>query len=665
MIKYVLIVLFALLISGYYNFSSRPEIPVSRRWLLFVLRFISLGILLLLLISPILYYTQHKNLAPQILVLNDNSASMDTKHGATAKSAYMKPLLSKLKGRFSDAGYDLVEHSFANGLEGDNGSSLLAASLKQLGEKSNLQNLDGVLIASDGWLRDESLAIVQQLGCPFYVLADSSQSPSPDLAITNVRSNRYAWRNEPNTIRAEFSAENYTGPAKAKLLIGNRVVSQQNISLEAGKKNSIDFTQRFNQTGFFTWKVELSTLENETRLSNNTYPGAIEVLADKERIILISDKPAWDNKFTLDAISSNPRWTAESYLNRDGRLYIGEKPIAKLSAENLAAIIVVNNGLLKLDSATAAFVTTSHSNGVGLLYQGIPVAELAQSLPIQRSNVTSSYQGFITPNPAAANYPMLSPLTSAAKDVPPVDYYYVTTSPQSEVLASINNPQNSPAIVAKSIGGTHSLAFATLNLWRWQMQSGDDGYKKMISSSLTWLSNKNTGTYNAIYNNSYFQGEDIRIRLRVEDSIRQSRLDLSPRIVITDKDNKEVLADYMTREGEEYSFKADLKDPGTYSFTIADKDSGKSTKGRFELSNSSLESRDFGYNLPLLSWLAAETNGKLLYASNLDSFTPLPAVKEVLVSRREVSLYKKWYILSLFILAFCVELYLRRRWGLL
>jgi hypothetical protein len=95
------------------------------------------------------------------------------------------------------------------------------------------------------------------------------------------------------------------------------------------------------------------------------------------------------------------------------------------------------------------------------------------------------------------------------------------------------------------------------------------------------------------------------------------------------------------------------------------KESGQSTKGRFELSDSSLEKRDFGYNLPLLSWLANETNGKLLFQSNLNAFSPLPAQAEELVSRKEIALYKKWYFLSLFILAFCLELYFRRRWGLL
>jgi hypothetical protein len=83
------------------------------------------------------------------------------------------------------------------------------------------------------------------------------------------------------------------------------------------------------------------------------------------------------------------------------------------------------------------------------------------------------------------------------------------------------------------------------------------------------------------------------------------------------------------------------------------------------LSESSLENRDFAYNLPLLTWIASQSNGKLIWDKDAESINIVPAFKETRISRREVALYKKWYILSLFILAFCIELYLRRRWGLL
>lgn len=665
MLKYILIALFALAISGFYNYSSHPEIPISRRWLLFFLRSISLGIILLLLISPILYYIQRKSLKPQIVVLEDTSRSMSLKHGSSTKAAFLKPAAGKLGSLFRDAGYEVIEHRFANGLEGDEGSSLLGKTLEQLKHDKSLNNLAGIILASDGWMRDESLSSAQQLGLPFYVLADSSLSPTPDLAVSNVRSNRYAYRNEPNTIRADFISENYSGAAEARFMLGNRIISRQSLKLEAGKPQSLDFTHRFTQTGFFNWSVELAPLPNESRISNNSFPGAIEVLSDKERIILISDKPAWDNKFILDAITANPRWEVQTYLNRSGKLFSGETAVNKLVGDNLAAVVIINNGMIKLDSSTINFINGAHARGVGIMYQGLPVAELSTILPLQKSNILTMYQGFITPSAAAVNYPMLSPLSEGSGDIPPIDYYYVTASAGAEVLASINNPQSSPAIAVKNIGGARSLAFSTLNLWRWQLQSKDDGFNKLIGNCLTWLSNKSTSGYDAIYNSSYMQGEEIIIKLRVEDEIRQRKLDVSPRIRIVDEDNKEVLSDFLTRQDEEYSIQAELAEPGVYSFEISDKESGKSSKGKFVISDASLENRDFGYNLPLLAWLASFNGGKMIFSNAVEAFPVLPAVEEELVSRREIALYKKWYILSLFILAFCVELYLRRRWGLL
>lgn len=665
MLKYILIVLFSLLISGYYNYHSRPEISVSRRLLLFALRFISLSILLLLLISPIFYFTRHQQLKPILAVLSDNSASMDLPHGKLSKTKALQPHLEKMLSRYREAGYEIVEHRFANGLEGDNQSTLLGKSLTELSGDKSLGNLSTLLIASDGWLHDESLAAVNQLGHPIIVLADSSSNSFPDLKVNTVDAGRYAWRNEPSTMRADFSSENYDGPALAKLYIGDKLISSKNLNLKSGQQSSIDFTHRFNSTGFFPWRVELSPLANESLLGNNNYPGAIEVLAEKQRIVLISDKPAWDNKFTLDAISANPRWAVESYLNREGRLFGKNNQPTSLQSTNLASWVIVNNGSLKLDNTTANLVISSVDKGTGLLFQGLPLPELSSVLPMQRSNVQSPYQGFINPAPAAVNYPMLETLSAEVQNIPPVDYYYVTASSGAEVLATINNPQASPAIVAGTAAGKRTLGFSTLNLWRWQMQSGEDNYKKLISNCLTWLSTRSAGGFSAIYNPSYFLGEEISIGLRVEDDIQQTRLNVSPRIRILDKDNKEVISDFLTRDNREYRFKTFLDKPGTYSFEISDPESKQTAKGRFILGESSLETRDYGYNLPLLAWLANETGGKLLFLSAVDGYQPLPGEPLTQISRKELAIYKKWWVLSLFILAFCIELYLRRRWGLL
>jgi hypothetical protein len=662
----VAITLISLLISGYYYFRTQPELSRGRRWMLFLLRSVSLFILLLLLVSPILYYIKNITQKQQVILLEDVSASMDLASLDLPKSEFLKPYGKELAAKFSAAGYELHEYEFAAGLETETSNTLLSPALTELAKMHDFSRVKGILLVSDGWLKDESLSQVRQLGCPFHVLADTLRPQRSDLAVKKTITNRQAYRNEPTIIRAEIASENYNGPATVKLLLGGAVVATQNVRIKDGATSSVDFTHRFAQTGFYPYSVEVSAPGiNERSQNNNTHPGAIEVLSDKQSIVVLSDTPAWDNKFSVDTIAGNPRWEVSHFRVRGESIMSGEDAVASLPEQNLAAILLINNGSLQLAGKTLDYVIRNHNKGVGILYQGLPVAELGSILPLQRSNVTSSYQGFLNLSPAAASYPMLSFAASDLQEIPPLDYYYVTATKTAEVLATIDNPQNSPAIAITGQEAGKVLSMAFLNLWKWQLQSESGGYKELLANCVTWLANTAESGYNAIYNTSYFRGEEINLRLRAQDDIRALRLDLNPELKVMDSEGKEVFRDFMSQSEGEYSATLSLDDAGQYSFEISDKVSGEKSSGRFNVADISGEDRDLDYNLPLLSWLASDTGGKLIYPSTLQDFSPPPAQGKDLQQRLDIPIYRKWWVLALFILAFCLELFFRRRWGLL
>ncbi len=123
----------ALLLAGYYYWRTRPELSRGRRWLLFLLRFISLAVLLLLLLSPILYYLRSLSEKQQVLVLTDVSASMDLSGPATgAKKDWLSAPGKELADKFAAAGYELHHYDFATGLEPDRDNTLLAPALAKL-----------------------------------------------------------------------------------------------------------------------------------------------------------------------------------------------------------------------------------------------------------------------------------------------------------------------------------------------------------------------------------------------------------------------------------------------------------------------------------------------------------------------------------------------------
>lgn len=656
---------FALLISGYLYFRTLPSLSKGRRALLFSLRSIGIYILLLLLLSPVLHFIHNRRELPEILILTDISESMDLRSGSGTKSDFFKPLLSSVEKSFIAAGYKTHRYSFADGLEGSRNNTQLTKTLQDIARQRELSRAEAIVLGSDGWLRDENLNFVNRIGIPFYVIADTTSSRDVDLAVVETLSNRYAYRNEPTLIKARLKSLNYDGNAMVNLYVDNAKVSGISTRMQAGMETEVDFSHRFPRTGFFNYRVEILPLEKEQRLGNNSFPGAIEVLAEKEKILIFTDSPAWDNKFILDAIATNPRWDSVSYLLRNRALFVGEKPATLNQAQTPSVMVIINNGNLAFDVTTLSYIKAMHKQGAGILFQGKPTPDLADIIPIQPSNITSSYQGFLQLNEAGKLHPAFTPLVEQLSKIPPLDYYYVTAKTGGQILGTLNNQQNSPAVVAVDAGGARSLALAFVNLWRWQMQGQQDGYQKFIVNTLTWLSNKALGSFSAIYKSTYLRGEEISLRLRAEDEIRVSALDKTPKIVVYDALGKELVQDYMTRSADEYTFTANLDKPGEYRFEISEADTGKKTGGRFQIAESSAEARDFDYNLPLLSYLASTSRGKLLSQSDVPGFVPMPAVARDTIQKQEFVLYKKWYILSLFILAFCLELFFRRRWGLL
>jgi hypothetical protein len=267
--------------------------------------------------------------------------------------------------------------------------------------------------------------------------------------------------------------------------------------------------------------------------------------------------------------------------------------------------------------------------------------------------------------PSAGAFAAFSIPSEELNQIPPVDYYYLTASAQAEILAVMDNAQKSPAIAVSSAYGGKVAGFSFLNLWRWQMQSNSNAYKSFTSDVITWLSNRSAGQMTALYEPSYYLDEPIEIKLTAIDDVRRVRSNLAPRITVFNADNDSVYSDFLVQDKEGYRIQFRLNEPDSYRFTIKDLSSNQSTSGRFIIGSQNLETRDLGYNVQLLGWIAAQSGGRLFDLENSLDFKPVKAIEVNRIEKNEFPLYKKWYLVCLFIIVFCLELFFRRRWGLL
>jgi hypothetical protein len=666
MLAYIIAGLFAIGMALLLYHRTSPGLAKEQRIALTALRAVAWSLLLLFLITPIISYIRKYREQPEIILLKDTSASMGLRHNDASKSDRLSPPYSKLKSAYAEAGYKVKELAFADGLGGKPGNTFFLPALEKIKQDTGKTPLNGIVLFSDGWFRDTDMRLLKGYGVPISTVADTAQFVASDLLINDFRHNRQGYRNELSLFEADVKASNYTGSAVVSFLVNGKMIKQKSVNFKTEPTQVVTFDNRFAQTGLQKLEVKIAAPGlNEITQSNNNYLSAIDILNDKEKILLFTDAPNWDTKFILDTIRDNNRLEAVSYTITGGVLYQGDQPATIKSWDNINCVVIVNQGNLQLTNALGTGITSLVKKGTGLFWMGQPVQQLAEVLPIRMDNIRNSYKGLFRLLPAAGVYPAFSISNDELAQIPPVDYYYLSSNTTAEVLAVMDNTQKSPAIVVSSAAGGKVAAFTFLNLWRWQMQSHSQAYKSFTADVLTWLSNRSAGALTALYKPGYFLDEPVSIRLSATDDVRRNRQDLSPRLFVYNAKNDSVYSDFLQQDKEGYGIQFRLDKPDAYWFRIVDLTTNQSTTGRFMVSTDNLEARDLGYNLPLLSWVSSQTGGRFTNADEALNYKPVKASRQDRIEKKEFPLYKKWYLICLFIIVFCLELYFRRRWGLL
>ncbi|HPV15319.1 MAG TPA: hypothetical protein PL126_06685, partial [Candidatus Cloacimonadota bacterium] len=215
MLVFVISLLISALVAVFLYHRARPAISKGRALSLTALRAITLFIALMLLLSPVYSFLRTRKLRPEVILLTDNSQSMEN----GGKSAFMKQQARELEDKYNQAGYRVLKHNFASGLNGDKSDTRLTPTLQELASAHDLSQVQNIVLLSDGWLKDEDLGQIKQLGLPISTIADSSKFVEIDLEVSSLRNNRHAYRGEPALFKAEVMSRNYNGPAQVQLLI--------------------------------------------------------------------------------------------------------------------------------------------------------------------------------------------------------------------------------------------------------------------------------------------------------------------------------------------------------------------------------------------------------------------------------------------------------------
>ena len=651
-------------------FYKRTQPPVDKRQklILILLRSITIIILIILLLNPIIYFNQQKTIKPKFLILDDNSTSMDLMIDNIPKSETMNAVEAEIKTNLKSTNYETISYEFAHGLKGNSNTTLLSKTLMDIAKQKDLDNVKSIFLVSDGWFKDEDLSFLDNYLIPINVYLPGFKRTMSDLEISSIKYNKKAYKNETFPIITNVYAKNFQKKAKVELRVRGKTVSIKEINFTQNKLNQVVFEPIFQETGLIPFEIEVfsdSLMEADT--SNNSFPGAVQAVENRMKILLIGDHLSWDAKFIKDVIITNPRWESK-FLLWDEKLYEADQATELTDhLDDTIIIILFNKGELQLSEENASLISNFVNEGGGLILFGLNISSLANLFPTETINTYLDKDEIIYFTSLSRNYQIFNRIdNNSERNIPPVNYFYTNTDLQAKILARIENEEQSPAIVLSDSNPGKVLHFCFFNLWKWQLWQADNAYSDFVNDLLMWMGQNNTDRFYAYTTrNIYFQGEDIKIILQAYDETLTPVRNINARLLVKDNKGNMVIEKYMISGDDEYLAILENLEAGKYNYEITNELTGQKTTGEFIVNLASNENRDHGFNEPMLKFVAAKTGGIVFDKDSLTDFNLPNANSRKKLLQLELPLYKKLYFILLFLICFCLELYLRKRWGLL
>jgi len=433
--------------------DPRPA-PAARRWLT-GLRASALLLLLLALAGPSLLRTRQVTQVPEVVLLIDDSASMDLPDGgprgetrwarALDLAARLDSVLNRrepavrvrlLRGNGLGPVRDLRAADGSVAPPGAVGTDL-AALLREGGGRGEGESPQGIVLFTDGHDTEGRAAAPGPIagaggaGAALLVVGVGDPAGPPDRFLQDLRYPRTAYVGEEALVEVAIGSRGGAAgrsPVTVRLREGERVVAEGEAPAPTGDGVvTISLPVRPAAPGLTVYDLEIAPLDNERYLANNRASLAVDVRRERARLLLLAGRPDWDVRFLAQGAVAAGRLRLEVVRGGPGGLVLADSARAWQPPRTAAGwrrwdgIVLVGWGGLGADFPWEALAAAVRE-GRGLLVlaaddpasAGLPPA-LSDLLPVDgRGAVWRDGPLALRPAADAAGHPLLAGLDGGA-----------------------------------------------------------------------------------------------------------------------------------------------------------------------------------------------------------------------------------------------------------
>ncbi|TAH00571.1 MAG: hypothetical protein EAZ15_08795 [Sphingobacteriales bacterium] len=611
---------------------------------------------------------------PVIILAQDNSKSIQITEAKNFDKLQYQASLQKLKTSLQ-ANYDVQVYNF-----GDNVSSGFdfkypakqtdfSTLFKTLKTDFEGKNVGAIIIASDGIINRGTNPNNEDLKAPIYTIALGDTVAKKDLLIANIQNNTLVYLGNQHQIVVNVAAKQ----AKGNQSVLNVISSDGQKYSSTISINQTNFFKRYtfnintSKKGIQKLTVSLKSIANETTLTNNTQTVFIDVIDEKQNILIYANAPHPDIMALKQAVESKKSYSVSTKFAGDKLDDVVKYDLIilhQIPSINFAATALLN----QISNKPKLFILGAQSdlstfNATQNLVNVNANNDLKDASPI----LNSSFVGF-TLSDESKNSLLQWPILLQS----------VNNVQLNGGSALINNKANGEPLLAFATNGEAKTAVLTgEGLWRWRLNNFKQsnnflGFDELINKTVRYLTaNQSKKKFWATPTQTTFN-ENQNITL--EAGLYNDALELinQPDVRLEIQNDKRKKYSFLfSRGNNQYELDAGFLPVGQYSFLASTQLGAKtySAKGQFVVEDNKAEYAQTTANHQMLYNLSAQSGGKMVYPNQIQNLEKLIAnstqVKTIVhqdVQYQDLINLKWLFFILLSLLS--VEWFLRKRNGL-
>jgi uncharacterized membrane protein len=511
-----------------------------RAWLLMALRFMSAVAAFALATQPTFWGERVRTEPGAVAVVLDVSRSMGVDTGGGARIAHAKALVERwAKG---PRGGEARFHVLGDNLDGIEGKEIAAqkaqapatALISRLRELSEQADLGAVVVVSDGH-DSTGTPLPKQFATRVHAVFTGDERTLRDDAIASIQPDPVAFLRGEAKVLATVES---TGLGKRSLTLSlkraGKTLSTREVEVAEGGHANVELGFSPSDVGREAYTLELATDPEDDVPENNRRSFLVRVTRDRLRVLHVSGRPSWDQRFLRGFLKRDPSVDLVSFfilrsvhdltMSSPSELALIPFPTDELFRQHLTSFDVVL--LQDFDYAPyqmgpyLPLIRDYVAQGGGLAMIGGTLAfdgggyaetPLAQVLPVRMRPTSASgaaiVEGPFSPEPVTALlhhplielYPEPSQTVAAFRRLEPLvgANALMGVREGSAILlahptAKVDNGGRLPILSVGNFGKGRTLAFATDTSWHWSMPTAGRGgdpsaYDRFWDRAVRWL----------------------------------------------------------------------------------------------------------------------------------------------------------------------------------